>query len=572
MRLKIFQMYFLVSLAAAPLIWSPVVLAGEAGLAGASFLKFSAGPRGAGMGEANTSVSEDAYCAWWNPAGLGGVERLETAASYNASFSGVSHQYLSAVYPARYGSGFGFNITRLAVGTFQGYDAQGARTGGIDASDLALGVAYGRALIKDEVERPVLNVGAGIKVINESLAGVSSNGAALDLGALYYIRPDKYWLSKAPAQEFRLGLAVRNIGPGLKFDSRSAPLPLAVALGASWHSFPGGTSRLILSLDQTVANDENYYAALGAEYEAFQLFSVRAGWRSGQDIGSGIRFGLGFRLSAVDIDYAMAPFGELGAMHRFGVTMRFGRNSAVTVKAGATPRVEKGRLIAPKENIEKLRYLAGEFLELSTKALAARDYSGAAQNLDKAFNLDPSLEKGEWGTRRTRLAAVTAALKLNERPERGVALAESGRQAADAAEAINAYLEGREFKAFLLAHAALGDNSRGDPVFEDLLYALGRLTGMQVRKEEILPRTALMGEKLEKAAGFFYERKFDAAAKECEEASLLDPANPWVWSRLGSAYFMMGDKAAAEKAYRKAMDLNPGDEVTKKFMETQGWR
>ncbi len=545
--------------------------AGDAGYAGAAFLKFSPSPRGTGMGEAYTSITEDAYSAWWNPAGLGSVEGPELAATYNASMQDVTSQYLSVAYPLRYGSTLGFNVTRLSVAPFQGYDAQGLKTGKVESSDMAVGGAYGRALLKDEIERPVLNVGAGLKIIRETLADASANTAALDLGAVYYIRPAHYWMKKVPAQEFRVGLALKNIGPGLKFDSRSSPLPMSATLGGSWHSHPGGSASLILSLDQTFSNDEKYYAALGAEYVAFQLLSFRAGYRTGQEMGSGLRIGVGFRLSMLDIDYSMSPYGDLGSMHKVGVSMRLGAQVARQPLSGRTQRVKQAKLIAPKEKIEKLDLFAKDFLALASKDLDARRYVSADANIQKAFNLEPELKDGEWGRRAKRLGAIIAGLKLADIPARERTLAGAGEQAGIAAEAAAAYIEGKDLKALLLAHAALGTNMRGDPLFEELLYVMSDLVKIHVRRDEILPRGALIKEKLRKAAKGFYIHQFDMAAKECEEVAVLDEANPVAWTRLGSAYFMMGDKDKAKNAYLKALELNPGDVVTREFMKGQGW-
>lgn len=548
------------------------VYSGEAGSAAASFLKFSPSPRGTGMGEAYTSIAEDAYSTWWNPAGLAGVEGPELAATYNDSLEDVTSQYLSLAYPIRYGSTLGFNFTRLSVAPFQGYDAQGTKSGKVESSDIAAGAAYGRVLLKDEIERPVLSVGAGLKFISEKLAAASANTAALDLGAVYYIRPDNYWMNKAPAQEFRVAVAVKNIGPGLKFDKRTSPLPTAATLGGSWHSHPGGSASLILSLDQTYANDEKYYAAFGAEYVAFQLLSLRAGYRTGQAAGSGLRVGVGFRLSLMDIDYSVSPYGELGAMNKLGVSMRFGAPPARQSLAGKTQRVEKAGLMARKEKIEKLEMFSNDFLELARKDLAARGYVSADGNINRAFNLEPGLRDGDWGARQKRLAAVISGLKLAAMPAREQLLSKDTEQSNAGTETIAAYIEGRDLKAFLLAHTALGANMRGDAMFEELLYMIGDFVRIPVRRDEILPRESLVKEKLRKAAKEFYLKQFNAAVKECEEVAVLDEKNPTALTRLGSAYYMIGDNEKAKKAYRKALELNPGDVVTGKFMDAQGWR
>lgn len=546
--------------------------AGDPGASAGSFLRFAPGPRGTGMGEAHTAVTEDAYSAWWNPAGLAAVERPEVAAAYNASMQSVSHQYVSVAYPLRYGSTLGFNMTRLSVTPFQGYDAVGYATRKVDSAETAVAGAYARTLLKDEIERPVLNVGINLKGVNSRLDSVSASAFAADLGAIYYLRPSNYWMKKVPAQELRFALGVKNLGTGLKYDKVSFQLPLSATLGAAWISHPGGAHTLTVALDQTVANDDSYTVGVGADYFMFQLLSFRAGFKTGQDTGSGLRAGVGFRLSFLDLDYSMSPFGDLGAMHKLGLTMRFGSPKARQPLEGATARVSSGKLIAPKEKIEKLGSYAADYLELARKDLAARRYVSAQDNLAKAFNLEPSQKDGPWGGRAARLGELAARLRLKDTPARELALQKDSEQARAGHEAISAYVEGYELKAFLLAHVALGADVRADNVYEALLYTLGEFTRNNVRRDEILPRQALVKEKLKKAARYFYVQQFDLAGRECEEVTLLNEANPLGWTRLGSAYYMMGDKRKARAAYEKALELQPGDEMTLKFMQAQGWK
>ena len=183
--------------------FSVPVSAGTAGSTSANFLKFDPSPRATGIGGAYTSVTQDAYSAWWNPAGLASIELPELAATHNASFEEVTNQYASFAYPLNYGSTFGLNVTRMSVAPFQGYDAMGGSTRKMDAASTAIGGAYARTIIKDEIERPVFNVGLNVKSVTERLDTVSANTMAVDVGAVYYLRPAKYWMRKIPAQEFR---------------------------------------------------------------------------------------------------------------------------------------------------------------------------------------------------------------------------------------------------------------------------------------------------------------------------------------------------------------------------------
>ena len=546
--------------------------AGTAGTAAGTFLKFAPGPRGTGMGEAYTAVTEDAYAAWWNPAALAALEQPELGATYTASMESVSHQYVSFAYPLRYGSTFGINITRLSVAPFQGYDAKGAKTRSVDAIDTAFAGAYARTLTKDEIERPVLSVGGNLKTVSSRLDNITATAFAADLGAVYYLRRANYWMKKIPEQEFRFALDVKNIGTSLKYDKLSFPLPMSATLGTAWISHPWGAHTLTVAVDQTVSNDENYTVNIGAEYFMFQLLSFRAGFKSGQDIGSGLRAGVGFRLSIVDLDYSMSPFGDLGMMHKIGLTMRFGMPKARQPLEGKISRVATAKLVTTKEKIEKLEDYAADYLDLAKKSLAVSRYVSAQASLSKAFNLEPQLQDGPWGAKAKRLDEIISRLRLKDAPAREQAMQKETEQAKVAHEAVMAYVDAEDLRSFLLAHAALGTNIRGDIVFEELLNALGELTQNTVRREEIFPLQALVKEKLKKAARYFYIQQFDMASKECEEVTMLDEANPLGWTRLGSAYYMLGDKAKAKAAYQKALELRPGDPVVSQFMESQGWK
>ncbi len=541
------------------------------GAAGASFLKFTPNPRATGMGDSHVSVSEDAYSTYWNPAGLAVIEVPEFATMYNSSFEDVNMQYLAAAWPLEYGSTLGFGLSRLTVSPFQGYDSIGVRTGMVDSSALSAGFSYGRAIFKDEISRPFFTVGAGLKYIDARLDSASARTFAGDLGAIYTLRPANYWLREIPAQEFRIGFAARNLGPGLKFDSENTPLPASVSLGGSWHSYPGGNSNLILSLDNVVQKGDGYYLALGTEFTAFQLLSMRAGFRTGQAMGSGIRAGIGLHLSFIDLDYSMSPFGDLGNMHKFGLSMKFGRSKARQPLSGETNRAAKARLMAPKEKIEKLEMFAQDFLSLAKKDLEERRYVSALKNMRKALNLDPALRGGAWGARETRLDAIVKGLRLNDIPAREQSLSVGAEQADVAAEAINAYLESSDVKALLLAQAAYGTNIRGATIFEELLNLISGLANVPIRRNEILPKTAMIRQKLETAGNAFYRGGFDSAARQCEEVLLLENDNKLAWKRLGSSYFALGDTAEAKRAYEKALKLDPEDKSLLKFLKLQDW-
>jgi len=546
--------------------------AASPGAVSGSFLNYSPSARGSGMSDAFSSISDDAYASYYNPAGLVGIERFELGATYNKSFQDISNQFFSVAYPKRIGEVFSLSYSGFSYGDIQGYDANGYKTKNIDTGDKYLAFSYGRAFTKDEIERSVLSGGMNLKYISEKLDNVSANAFAIDLGAVYSLRPDKYWLSEIPAQEFKFSAVLRNFGSGLKFDKESYPLPRALVLGASWHSYPWGSHRLILGMDNVISNYDKFAINLGAEYFMFELVGVRVGFTTQKDIGSKINFGIGFKLSFVDIDYSMTPFGELGNMQKIAVMARFGNIKALQPLKGEVARIEKAKLIAPKEKIEKLQLFASDFIKLAEKNIQERDYVKAVENINKAFNLEPSLKQDKWGKIEKNLVALNSAMEFGKRPEKLEILKQKNEQSELAFKTISAFINGENQKAYLLAHITYGTNVKGPVIYEELLNSICDILRLSVRKEEILPLKSWVNQKLKRMANYFYVRQFDMVIREGEEIILIDENNYLAWTRLCSAYFMLGDKDKAKKAYFKALEINPNDKVTEKFIEMQGWK
>lgn len=327
---------------------------GAPGSTGADFLNFGQGPRAIAMGESNVAVADDAYAAYWNPAGLATLKHPSVATTYNKALEGIDQQYISLAYPIRSGTALDLNVTRLGMSTFQGYDAQGTKTRSLGASDYAVGGAIAQTVARDSEGRPLLNAGVNVKAIQEQLDNTKARTVAADLGLLFFLRSSEATLGRPRDQGWRFGLAARNLGPGLKFDRDPAPLPMTASAGMAYRAYPRNDS-LTASFDWVYRRSEDPYAALGLEYTAFRVLALRVGYKVGQDIGIGLRAGVGFKLKAIEVDYAYAGFGELGSMHRIGFTARLGGPVELTAPEESLlkERIEKGkRLMKEGRNYE----------------------------------------------------------------------------------------------------------------------------------------------------------------------------------------------------------------------------
>jgi len=346
---------------AAVLLLASSAKGGEPGTAGANFLEIGAGPRAVAMGEAHTAVADDAYAGYWNPAGLSSLKYPEAALMHNQIGQGITQQYIAYGRPLGPRHALAGSLTRLSAGTIESYDANGARRGSADASDTAVAVSYGHLLGLSSARAPEVRLGAGGRWIEESLVTAKASTFAGDFG-LMLARFDNAFGDSA--RGFKLGLAVRNIGPGLKFHSERTPLPRTYSAGLAWEGQPWGDP-VTFAFDLKSPIDGDLAASFGLEYWVRRVWALRCGYISGQDSGLGLRIGMGVRLKRVTIDYAMAGFGGLGDMHRFGISYRFG---------GAADVAE----ISP-----------AEFIARGRSYLEQKRYYEAVTQFNRALEVDP---------------------------------------------------------------------------------------------------------------------------------------------------------------------------------------
>lgn len=347
--------------AAVLLLWAAPARTGEPGTAGANFLQIGAGPRGVAMGEAQTAVANDVYSTYWNPAGLGQLSYPEVALMHNQMEQGITQQYAVYARPLGPGQAVAGSLTRLSVGSVSSYDASGGYRGSVDAGDLALGVSYGRLLGLTSARAPEVRLGASGRWIQERLAATSASTFGADVGLLVG-RLDNAFGDKA--RGLSVGLAVRNIGPGLKFHKETTPLPRTLSAGLAWSGRPWGDP-MTVAFDLKSPADDDLSASIGLEYWVHRVLALRAGYISGQSEGIGLRLGMGIRLKRVLVEYSMASFGVLGDMHRFGFSYRFG---------GAPDLMER---------------TAQDFITSGRNYIAQKRYYEAVVEFNRALAIDP---------------------------------------------------------------------------------------------------------------------------------------------------------------------------------------
>lgn len=283
----------------------------------AAFLKLGAGARALGMGGAYTAVADDASGPAWNPAGLSAMSRPEVAATHAALPNQTRYDFLGYAQPLGRGT-LGAAASYLSQGSLDGRDASGRPTGGFSASDAAFSVSYAPRLAGPA------RIGGGFKYVRSAISDVSAQTFAVDLGGQYALGG---W---GPGRA-HLGLAVLNIGPGMRFLDKSQPLPLTLAAGVAYR-LPAG---ILAAFDaKHRPHGDGTELGVGAEYAMLGNFSLRTGFSrtagpAAASLGAqasafaGFAAGFGLKARSYSLDYSMTPFGDLGAAQRISLGARF---------------------------------------------------------------------------------------------------------------------------------------------------------------------------------------------------------------------------------------------------------
>ncbi|MBZ0265386.1 PorV/PorQ family protein [bacterium] len=290
-------------------------------------LRIDTTPRGAALGGFPVGLrSAELSGTIANPATGAFLENRQTALSYAKHqldmYSGVIQ------YGQTFGDGFASTgITYFSYGEFDRFsNTSDLGEGTYQAGDYMFDVAYSRFL-------PVegMSAGARLKLIHSSIDEFTSQGIAFDLG----------WFWETGLNGFDGGLVLRNLGGQIQqYDNvaeslpaqaqlgiakQLAHLPLQLSGGVLLEGNDGTTSLLSGDLD-------NLILLFSGEFTVSEFLQLRAGYTTladdyrvegSSDSIAGISAGLGLNYSGYRFDYGLQSMGELGYVHRFGVSFGF---------------------------------------------------------------------------------------------------------------------------------------------------------------------------------------------------------------------------------------------------------
>lgn len=325
----------------------------RAGTATANFLEIGMGSAGSAMGDAYVSLSDDLSSMYWNPAGLGYMDKSEAQFTIQPWVADISTSFVGVGLALPRIGTLALGITQVGYGEIPvtNLDFQEGTGEMFTANDIAASLSYSRRLAQ------WFSFGASFKYVNSKIWHTSASAMAIDLG----VKLNTHFFSPTgeKADGMNIGMSISNYGTRMKYDgldllqpidilpneqgnyqfasgkfeSVDWELPLIFRVGVSVHPIIVGAHRVTLALDALHPNNNTESINLGAQYQlkvpAFGSLYLRGGMKGiyMEDSEYGPTFGGGLLMNLMGnvglrIDYAYKSVGLLGNFHSYtcGIT------------------------------------------------------------------------------------------------------------------------------------------------------------------------------------------------------------------------------------------------------------
>ncbi len=306
------------------------------------FLKIEPSSRLVAMGNAGTSLSDEASASFYNPASLGRLYGVDIQFTYNQWLADIKYNYAVAAFNIENLGTFALQVTSLNSGDIEITTVEKEKGSGLyyDVTNLSLGLAYGIQLT-DRV-----SAGVAVNYIQETIYNTSLTNVSFNFGVQYQTAIDG----------LSIGASVSNFGPRASYDGRDIDfnydpdpaihgnhpalpaelrmgtygLPTLFRVGLSYSIQLQDWNQLIVSSDALHTNDNTERINFGGEWLFLNTFAIRGGYRDMflEDSEGGLVLGAGARVgfsgnAKVSFDYAWADYGRLNNTHRFTVGIHF---------------------------------------------------------------------------------------------------------------------------------------------------------------------------------------------------------------------------------------------------------
>ncbi|OGS20978.1 MAG: hypothetical protein A3J83_05960 [Elusimicrobia bacterium RIFOXYA2_FULL_40_6] len=347
---------------------------------GLAFLRIPVGPRAVALGGAYAGLSDDGLAVNYNPSGLIQMKNKEVNFTYNKYFQETAYQYLGYVQPIwRLDRVYyiGVSVNNLSNSDIQGRDGFGTPTRKLTFGDQMLSFTYAQSLFSQ------VNAGINLKYITETIADEKAVGYAADLGFMY---------TPEHMQNLNVGLCAQNLGGDITFVKEADKMPLNIKAGLGLKLLDGD---IVTVLDYNMPNDNAGSISAGFEYWIIQQLALRIGYKSGEELNSGLRFGIGINADRIGFDYAFVPYNILGDTHQIGLKVKFGGvlSEGKSLKKRIKEHLEKGVRYYWQDDLVSAHKEFRNILDLDPTNEGAKDYIGKIKQRIKEVDISDKIKR-----------------------------------------------------------------------------------------------------------------------------------------------------------------------------------
>lgn len=252
----------------------------------AGFDQMATNPRTRGLGGNATAIGGDSWSALRNPALLNTIPDWEGSVFCTPGRFGLTElSTMGAVLGRRIGAGG----AAIAVTTF-GFSLY---------RELSAGIAFGYPL--GPFSAGLSLTGYGVSIVNYGSAWT----LGLDAGCTIGISDGLLW-----------GLCLRNVNRP-EIGKTGEPISRSWSSGLSFVPVTGG----LIALEYEKPESADPALSVGVEYRIVRELELRGGI---SDVPPLLSAGFGVHLDPVVVEYAVTVHQELGPMHSFGLSVRWG--------------------------------------------------------------------------------------------------------------------------------------------------------------------------------------------------------------------------------------------------------
>jgi len=268
------------------------------------------GARVLGMGDAFISVSDDVNAINWNPAGLAQLKQSELSASYAPWLTDITHTFVGIASPGTGGMVYGVAASIYDTGSFELVTANTTKTIKAEVDQSIIGTLAKKNFISSN--NMSWSAGINFKYLSSTLIEEYKAATfAIDAGLL-----------GSTGKNTRVGIAVQNVGGGIKYKEETDPLPMTVRAGVSYNVMNNVINKLTAAAEIARYYEGDSHIHLGFEYWYAKLLALRLGYKSGYDIES-VTYGMGVNVKGYQFDYGFGMTNALENVTKMTFTTRW---------------------------------------------------------------------------------------------------------------------------------------------------------------------------------------------------------------------------------------------------------